>query len=761
LEGRVVYRKSIFFLLLGSAVAIGACKAEVSDDTTPGNTGATGGTAGSGSPPATGGTSTSGAGGTATAGTAGSATSGSGPVGGIDAGGAGGEDGTDVDAVTDDDGDTISNADEDSADSRDTDGDATPDYLDLDSDGDGIPDSIEAGDDKLSTPPIDTDGDGTPDYLDLDSDDDGIPDATEIAKGFDSDGDLIPDFRDDDSDNDDVPDKIEKKSGLDPRNPDTDGDTISDGDEGLVDSDGDGIINALDDDSDDDGIPDKDEAGDKSVDTPPVDTDFDGTPDFLDLDSDGDGLPDEEEARCGRGVLDGDGDGYSDLAEVSIGSDPCDPNDTVRDHGVEFFFVLPYKAAEQKETLRFVPTVKKADVFFNVDTTGSMTGVISSLKSGLDTVITATRARVSDSGFGVASFEDYPVYPYGSTGDEPFHLFSGETGNATDAQAATDMLALGGGSDGPEAGYEALFQVADGSGIDGAGGTFGPFKKAGRIGGAQFRPSALPIVVHATDAPGHDLVATAGNDAYPTNFNAHGRVAALGALQGIGARVITIQNGSATDTTTQLTEISEVTRAVVPSCSFKTSETAWRCGTNQCCLPNATAPTTDDDGNPVCILRYQINNDGSGLADVAADGIDAIIKYTKFDVYAATRDDGDSATPDTSAFVGKVEANSPDDDFKPPLEPEFSCNPVPKPAKFKSADYDNGFTGFAVGSSSADREGANLFFSVHARNTTVKETAEPQMFRSYIDIVDDQTGTVLDTQDVVVIVPALPGGVGE
>ena len=98
---------------------------------------------------------------------------------------------------------------------------------------------------------------------------------------------------------------------------------------------------------------------------------------------------------------------------------------------------------------------------------------------------------------------------------------------------------------------------------------------------------------------------------------------------------------------------------------------------------------------------------------------------------------------------------------KPPLEPEFSCNPVPAPAAFNGADYDNGFEGFAVGSSSAEREGARLFFTVHAQNEDVEETAEPQVFNAYIDIVDVQTNAVLDTQDVVVIVPARPGGVGE
>jgi hypothetical protein len=52
--------------------------------------------------------------------------------------------------------------------------------------------------------PCDTDGDGTPDYLDLDTDNDGLPDSSERGSTcssidnctpVDSDGNGIPDFR--------------------------------------------------------------------------------------------------------------------------------------------------------------------------------------------------------------------------------------------------------------------------------------------------------------------------------------------------------------------------------------------------------------------------------------------------------------------------------------------------------------------------------------------------------------------------------------
>ena len=90
----------------------------------------------------------------------------------------------------------------------DTDGDGIPDYIDLDADNDGIPDIIEAQTTSGYIPPNadtagdytsnngvntaflggltpeDTDGDGTPDYLDLDSDNDNLFDLDESGSGL-------------------------------------------------------------------------------------------------------------------------------------------------------------------------------------------------------------------------------------------------------------------------------------------------------------------------------------------------------------------------------------------------------------------------------------------------------------------------------------------------------------------------------------------------------------------------------------------------
>ena len=212
---------------------------------------------------------------------------------------------------------------------EDTDNDGAIDALDTDSDGDGVSDSAEAGDSDLSTPPVDTDGDGTADFRDTDSDGDGIKDGTDNCRVVknqgqkDTDGDGKGDACDNDNDGDGIDDDKEKMVGLDPKDPDTDDDTISDGDEiddlsMFTDTDGDGTPDYKDTDSDDDGIPDKKEAGDTDLQTPPVDTDGDGIADFRDDDSDNDGVKDGKD-NCrivaNNGQKDGDGDGQGDACD--------------------------------------------------------------------------------------------------------------------------------------------------------------------------------------------------------------------------------------------------------------------------------------------------------------------------------------------------------------------------------------------------------------------------------------------------------------
>jgi hypothetical protein len=226
------------------------------------------------------------------------------------------------------------------------------------------------------------------------------------------------------------------------------------------------------------GIPDAIEAGDADPTTPPVDTDRDGVPDVLDLDADGDHVPDRDEDPNGNGVVDPcttvgvspcessrtagdtDGDGTPDLIERVAGSNPADPASNIP--AGDFFFVLPFGGPPQDGRFDFSTNIRRADVFFSVDTTGSFQEEIDQIQGTLESsIIPAVRAAIPDVGFGVGRFEDFPLAPYGLAGDVPFELVQTITEDPSSVAAAVAALSpAAGGLDTPESGVEALYRWA-------------------------------------------------------------------------------------------------------------------------------------------------------------------------------------------------------------------------------------------------------------------------------------------------------------
>ena len=602
----------------------------------------------------------------------------------------------------------------------DTDEDGTPDYKDKDSDGDGVPDSEECSDFAKNEKCPDADDDGILNYRSTDSDGDGIldyeecPDYEQNQKCPDGDKDKLPDYIDNDSDGDGIPDRTETSD----------------------DTDGDGIPNYLDLDSDGDGIPDSEECPDFEKNQKCPDANGNNIPDFMETDSDGDGLPDNQEVFCenlgihSKSKQDTDGDGYSDLAEVLVGSDPCDAGSGVKDAGVKFYFELPYEGEKQNDTLVFSPQVQKADIFFNVDTTSSMGDEISKLKNTLSsTIIPGIKAKITDSAFGVSYFDDFPTgptgsffnpqTPYGSGSDRPFGLLQSPTTDTALAQAGVNKLTLHNGKDFPESGYESLYKIATGVELSWNGGSVA-------AGGVGFREGAIPIVFHITDDAAHDSSNTPYEPSYVyTVFN---QSQVIDAMNAIGAKVVSVvsEGGDTTTATNQLTTVSNETGAVVPNCA------------------NAGRTT----------LLYTIESNGSGLDSSAVNGVDALIKYAKFDVRVEPADDLNDPSLDTSCFLKKVEALQyiPVDDCAATI--------VANPAAFNGADFNNGFKNFSTGTSTAGTPGNKLTFNVEAQNDCFPQETEAKMFKAYINVIDNKTGSVLDTQPVTIIVPAKESSTG-
>jgi len=190
---------------------------------------------------------------------------------------------------------------------------------DVDSDHDGVPDKVEA---RLGTLPDD-----------CDTDHDGLSDGVEL-------GYIQPDDYDGCHGLQPAGTNYSRPAVLDPLNPDSDGDGITDGDEdangnGWVDpsesdptvddSDGDGLTDGLEryGDFDGDGLPDfdfHDVHGEGACLIPDKmsDIDCDGIPNTIDLDSDGDGCPDAEEGVW----VDANANGVPDVYDPQVNSCP-------------------------------------------------------------------------------------------------------------------------------------------------------------------------------------------------------------------------------------------------------------------------------------------------------------------------------------------------------------------------------------------------------------------------------------------------------
>jgi hypothetical protein len=512
---------------------------------------------------------------------------------------------------------------------------------------------------------------------------------------------------------------------------DQDGDTIADQHEGTSDTDGDTIPNREDTDSDDDGYTDAQEAGDGDICTPPANHDDDSIPDYLDADSDNDGLSDAEERRYATDPYDtdSDGDGHSDLAEVVTGHDPNDITDTIPSD--DFYMILPFEGDPQERMLEFRSNLRKADVYFVMDTTGSMTEEASNLASGLRAMFPQLQAAIPDVGIGAGYFEDFPVncgpcpvilgIPtcYGMPENVPYYNVQNITTDIDTAQAGTDVLRSHAGVGGCNwaSSLEALYQIATGAGIS-------PFitpqacplipdDTCHRIGYPCFRCGALPIVVVLTDTASRQGPGTSGpntNDGYyDVDFPAerpHTYEATLNELLNIGARVFGVISGE---------------EAGDPNLQFR----QWATDTG----------TVNPDGTPIF---FSIPSDGSMVTSSIVDAIEAIAGGTPQDVDAVAED---QVPDDPTQYYSEVNAT------------EFIVSIVATECTLEDGSpatceiSPDGTTFLDV------PPGYRVRFTVTFRNTTVHEIGSAQVYRATITVRGNHVAS-LDEREVIIIIPA-------
>jgi len=675
----------------------------------------------------------------------------------------------------DSDGDGIPDEQEGAAQGTDTDGDGTPDYKDLDSDDDTIPDSKEALMSGICGKPSDNDGDGKPNFQDKDSDGNGILDKEEGTEDPDKDG--IPNFADTDDDGDNIGDKEEIGSNPakptntdgdslpDYRDTDSDGDGIPDVYETGKDTDGDGYPNYQDQDSDNDTIPDSKEKG--SSGSPPADTDKDGIFDFLDLDSDADGLSDEDEVtkfKTDPTNPDTDGDGINDMIEtLDPKYDPLDPKKNPKVSG-DFVFIMTYNKppTPPKDTLDFSTDISQADVFFVVDTTGSMKGEISNLITSLNTIITSVNKVIPSTAFGVARYEDFPYGNYGKPGDVPFGLLhrvmtvKTSPGIASVKARVNALSPAYGGADGPESGWEAMYQTATGKGVKAGNVNVPPFNTAtaypatppageshGTIGGAGFRKGSMPIVVWASDASSHN---PGGYSSYAFGGSANSTLANA-ELKKIGARVIGVLSSGGyamSQARNDLIATAVATGAVVPPSAFGGAGTRPSgCATTKCCTGYNGAGENVGAGG-LCPLVFTINGSGAGLGDSAIKGIQKLVAYAKIDITSVGIDDTTDTVDAIKSFVQSIAVHN-------------TTSATPKcTGGLQVADQSPGGDGI-LDTFKQVIPATPVCFDVTAKmNTTVKPKTVPQLFRAFIEVLGDGKAKLSKRQVFFVVPPEIP-----
>ena len=200
------------------------------------------------------------------------------------------------------------------------------------------------------------------------------------------------------------------------------------------------------------------------------------------------------------------------------------------------------------------------DLAFLIDTTRSMDGLISAVVTEFDALADDVgKAGFSEVRFGLATFDDYGVAPYGQTGlDVPFALQVSQTADRDLMQAALATTVIHNGRDAPESDLEALWQGVSGTGYDldcdgvftpgidvlpfiasptdpfgglaGAAGTSGS-------GGFGFTQGHLPVIVYATNSELRD----ADNPRFTTPGGCPrdaGMTDVVAGMEAIGAKVV-------------------------------------------------------------------------------------------------------------------------------------------------------------------------------------------------------------------------------
>jgi hypothetical protein len=418
----------------------------------------------------------------------------------------------------------------------------------------------------------------------------------------------------------------------------------------------------------------------------------------------------------------------------------------------DFFFILPYQdpGGPQAKPLDFSTTIPSLDVFFLMDTTGSMSGEISNLKSSLtSTVIPGIQTAVANSEFGVGYHDDFPVDSYGGGADQPFKLLQPITGTIASVNSAVSSLALSDGVDEPEAGIEAIYQAATGEGLSGPGGTSVAANHNG-IGGVAFRTGTMPVIVPISDADSHRIAPDPGNcnDENPDYYSAdvaavaHSLPQTEAALGNICARVVGIApiGNASCSAVPYYTALATSTGSRIPPGAWDVGTRPTGCSATQCCTgASGLGQAVDADG--LCPLVFHASTTGTGVSTSIVTGIQMLTRFAQFTV--PTEEDGVTTDIDGNALPAPHTTA----DFLQSVTPTSYVLPPPPPVIPPPTIDGLQFDGVTPGT--------QVTFTVNAFNNFLPQTSVAQIFKATIKVLAGGCN-VLDQRDVLILVPPTP-----
>ncbi|MBI2393496.1 MAG: hypothetical protein HYV09_28200 [Deltaproteobacteria bacterium] len=410
----------------------------------------------------------------------------------------------------------------------------------------------------------------------------------------------------------------------------------------------------------------------------------------------------------------------------------------------DFFFTVPYMGTPDpaKDVLKFGTNIKQVDVAVTMDTTGSMGGSITNLKTNLSTTIfPKLKAAIPSVGLSVSYHDDFPVGSFGTPGctyggtslpgDLPHGTIQVITTDLAKAQAAANKLETHCGADGPESQMSSMWHMLTGNELSWSGGKVAKHvPPSGTWGGVDFRPGSVPVVILITDINWHT------ESDYASYGIVGGTIATMtDAFVKNNARFVDITSGSETQANT----LSDATKSNVPPSAFGST-----CAAGQCCTGVSGAAQAPTAPGGRCRLNFKSTYSGTGVNEGIVKAIQAISVGSTYDVTAVPSNDptnapGDDGSPvDATQFIAALRAMDEGD-------PANGC--PPHAAKDTGTDgVKDTFTSVVVGT-------PVCFEVLPKMNTTVKPKAEAQFFNAFIDVIGMPGSVKLDRRTVLFLVP--------